>query len=823
MIRTQVRDRRNMSLARALHARLFVSCEGRIFVVGGTFAREKLAQALARHHRPATAAEAPSPHDLGLSTCDGEWSDDLLFSIGRALNRWQKDLDAELQRRPARRRRTAQLKQEQREIDRLTTRLTSLREWRRQLREGREPAGAPYFLDPVAEAENLAAIEDITGETPLPPIVIWQARLVAWLSGDCAVRRFLTAAAGIWGAFPQDSRSVQIRKLQEVVRLWKLRSECEQGRNLCPEIRLHLKRFPPALVREGKLTSRLRKRSVAEHCDYLADRCSRLLAKDHYDRWQVVPAALAALTAVDDCDVPLPQKWLRKAAEQENFALLARNIEKIAAEIGRPGYAALLKAIDQLPDSAADFDYGQLRELLAAGTSLENAVWAFSRRVLNGLAASRFNPAMARRLSEAFEKRGFALSDYDLSQLLGNCRTKEHASLIHTWLGWIGSVSPRAITPRVRQLLDPTFEKFTQVHQRGAVERLADYLKPARRSGDVNDASPLLERLATYQQRLGRSHNLPKSLRKLLDGHERRRRECEYLLARQAAGALDRAAAMRLELLAKAEQPLRAAKIRRAAEEAFLILGTQALGVAVRSLAEKTSREFLGEIVDSLTPDQVWDFSLWIEKMTETDRLRLCELVATHARHGRNYKWHLADNRDWIDTAQGRAIDLHEWLAPEPQLQFIHGQFMEIGFGELQNVFLMGNYFHTCLSLGGMNEMSVLGNAYDANKQVVFVWATDASGRRRVVARQLIAISSRFELIGYHCYANTYDNEKYRAVTNAVTSYCSQLAARCGLELSNHGTPAPIGGHFWYDDGEREWPVIAPTTAEDAQTEVLVS
>ncbi len=46
---------------------------------------------------------------------------------------------------------------------------------------------------------------------------------------------------------------------------------------------------------------------------------------------------------------------------------------------------------------------------------------------------------------------------------------------------------------------------------------------------------------------------------------------------------------------------------------------------------------------------------------------------------------------------------------------------------------------------------------------------------------------------------------------DAIAVYCGRLTAECGLELADQGTPRTIGDHFWYDDGECEWPDAART------------
>ena len=319
----------------------------------------------------------------------------------------------------------------------------------------------------------------------------------------------------------------------------------------------------------------------------------------------------------------------------------------------------------------------------------------------------------------------------------------------------------------------------------------------------------MLDRIAAYQEFAGRKEPLPKSLRKLLGLHERRQREREILRARQAADALDRAAQARLEHLENdARRSPDATKIRRAAEEAFLLLGIERLVAVTSDLALDRCRRHLGALVTLIAPDQYWDFALWIGAMDESQRDCLRELISAQHRRGRDYKRHLAENRLWTGEALARGIDLGPWFAAEPREVVIGGRRVEIAIQtELRHIFLMGAYFRTCLSLGDCNEMSVLANAYDANKQVMFMFADDDAGRRTVVARQLVAISGDFKLLGYRCYVNSRGAVRVdrQEVLAAMATYAGRLAAECGLQLGDQGTPDAIGDHFWYDDGECEW------------------
>ena len=126
--------------------------------------------------------------------------------------------------------------------------------------------------------------------------------------------------------------------------------------------------------------------------------------------------------------------------------------------------------------------------------------------------------------------------------------------------------------------------------------------------------------------------------------------------------------------------------------------------------------------------------------------------------------------------------------------------------------FLMGQHFGSCLSLHDINRMSALANAYDANKQVLYVYEQDGS----LLGRQLVTISSKGTMLGYHCYLKvSASDEKQREMLAAVVhTFCGRWANRCGVQLGDEGEPEAMAGHFWYDDGEIDWPGSARTALD---------
>lgn len=272
------------------------------------------------------------------------------------------------------------------------------------------------FFDSAAEARLQAVLGKARRCHPLTPLIAWQARVVAWLAGNCAATRFLSATTSLLNAYPKVPSREQVRGFQRAIIVWKLRSEQEQVRNLLGEITEHIQRLPPDVVRLGKFPARLRSRTFQAHCDLLLERCSQLLDQEQRCCWHILPAALAALAACDGSAVALPQRYLQAGAQGEQFALLARTIKKIAEQIDQPGYDALLGAIDVLPESSHEFDFGQLRDLLSQGNSVADAVWACEQEILPSLSDSCLRIPAVRRLSEAFANCGCPLSSANLTQ-----------------------------------------------------------------------------------------------------------------------------------------------------------------------------------------------------------------------------------------------------------------------------------------------------------------------------------------------------------------------------------------------------------------------
>ncbi|MGC3967129.1 MAG: hypothetical protein QM775_07075 [Pirellulales bacterium] len=312
MARIVRRDTRHQMLARVLHARIYVTCTGRLFSAGGDVLHGKLARTLSQIKRRPTAAEMPTPEGFGVVGGDGELAPEILHRIRTALHRWRRELVEEAGERPARRRRREQIERERREVDRLEVRLRDVVAYADLFKAGSEPTVGPLFLDTADETRLQATIAEVCREQSLSELVAWQARAVFWLAGECALRRFLAAVVRMMSIHDLELVRTSVLRFCERIAVWKTLAATQPFRPLLQEMAAEIRRLPPEVVLRKHLTSRLKGRSFSERCDDLLRRCTQWLQQDDVGQHRVSPWALAALAAADRSSAPLPERCFRQ-------------------------------------------------------------------------------------------------------------------------------------------------------------------------------------------------------------------------------------------------------------------------------------------------------------------------------------------------------------------------------------------------------------------------------------------------------------------------------------------------------------------------------
>lgn len=153
-------------------------------------------------------------------------------------------------------------------------------------------------------------------------------------------------------------------------------------------------------------------------------------------------------------------------------------------------------------------------------------------------------------------------------------------------------------------------------------------------------------------------------------------------------------------------------------------------------------------------------------------------------------------NRAFVQRMERRGLNLAPWLNPPPPQRMTteNGTAVWLAWeDDPLEIFLMGARFHTCLSPGQINFFSVIANAADVNKQVLYV--RDAAGR--VLGRRLAALTDAGAVAAFHGYSHD-ENWKLDQLTDEAIS---NMACRLGTAVVREGVVSPLVAADWYDDG----------------------
>ena len=294
---------------------------------------------------------------------------------------------------------------------------------------------------------------------------------------------------------------------------------------------------------------------------------------------------------------------------------------------------------------------------------------------------------------------------------------------------------------------------------------------------------------------------LSSTLRRDFDRHDRLVRQRDHLAGLPSPTPALRARLARLGTeLARAVPGDRGWTLRRLAERCEA-LQARAFARKLDLLIRELLRDAIGVAPPTLTP--AWRDALrFYLGAADRNRTLLGVLLRFAAAHpGQPIAPTLPRNHAWLARAADR-MRTDAWLAPQVRtLELAGARYTLCVEHDPLEVLRMGIPFGTCLALAtGFNADSTVLNAVDINKRVLYL--RDARGS--VIARQLIAVSSDFGLLGYRLYC-AHDLEERPEITAAFHALCGELADACGLPLVDHGDPDAIHPGFWYDDGCVPW------------------
>lgn len=310
---------------------------------------------------------------------------------------------------------------------------------------------------------------------------------------------------------------------------------------------------------------------------------------------------------------------------------------------------------------------------------------------------------------------------------------------------------------------------------------------------------------------LGAGHEVPAGARRALAQPARMAAERDHL-ARLVAAAPARAdlAARLAALEARLADPaaLWVAAGREAAARLAQITAEAQLAAA-ELLLEERFRARLVAIAGPLPPGLALDDELRNAVLLSADispnRDLLRRLLRAELAGEAGWREAMPANAAFLAGLAARGAEAAAWLGEHPVAYELPGAAGGRVILALEarplHVLQMGNYFGTCLSVGGGNAFSTVANAVDLNKRVIY--ARDAAGR--VVGRKLIGVSAEGRLVGFHTYRSTGSPEADERLPALFATYARAFAAACGLELADQGTIPTLVAGAWYDDGEVAW------------------
>lgn len=160
--------------------------------------------------------------------------------------------------------------------------------------------------------------------------------------------------------------------------------------------------------------------------------------------------------------------------------------------------------------------------------------------------------------------------------------------------------------------------------------------------------------------------------------------------------------------------------------------------------------------------------------------------------------WDLRDeraNREFAARARRQGLVLEPWLEATPRRVEDKNGTIELWLSDDPiEVFAMGAHFQTCLSPGGINFFSVVANAADLNKRVLYARRGD-----RVLARCLLAITDTGSLLTFHPYCHGGLD-----FATLVKQFVAELAHSMNTTTAPSGRVRTLLASRWYDDGPQD-------------------
>jgi hypothetical protein len=299
-------------------------------------------------------------------------------------------------------------------------------------------------------------------------------------------------------------------------------------------------------------------------------------------------------------------------------------------------------------------------------------------------------------------------------------------------------------------------------------------------------------------------------------------RELATLRARAPLGDREARRVQNLEARLRSPKPLSPARIARLADRldaAAVRAAADRYLETLRASAQARVQTALGleGWLEGASDRGQWSVLFALTRLEAPQRALAARLL--RAREGPP-PWDLRDdpvNRAFLARPREYGLDLVPWLDDAPRVVTAgDGRPLEIALcGDPLEVFAMGRHFNTCLSPDATNFFSVVTNAADVNKRVLY-----ARREGKVVGRCLLALTEAGDVLTFQPYAH----DHRLAFDDLVRQYTTDLAARMGSRLVSRGRVPLLLGSKWYDDGAQDvYDALARPELEAALRDVAPS
>lgn len=299
---------------------------------------------------------------------------------------------------------------------------------------------------------------------------------------------------------------------------------------------------------------------------------------------------------------------------------------------------------------------------------------------------------------------------------------------------------------------------------------------------------------------------MPSSISEILDRPRKNREQKQFLLSRYAKNIPDRIR-QKLESLDRFG--------RQESEETQTALGREIRRLETLACVEAAGCRLLYhflEVAGHMSAAEIQDIRqnpvvdvLLLKHRISSNKSAVKGLLRACVRGDRDWVLRQPANKKFLAELEEKGIDGAAWMSRFESTIRIdgmkHGPFRAYIETDPIEILQMGDYFGTCLKMGGINEWSVVANAVDLNKRVIYV----RDNNDNVVARKLIAISTEFKLLGYAVYCAVKPDAAAAFVRAAVDEYARQFARACHLECADDGEVKLLVADDWYDDGPADW------------------